>query len=429
MKPNIATPVDTGEHRHKSSPAQVAEFRALLAVLDVDVGDRPGWRPARCWNVAAHSGGDRRPSLSVNVERCAWRCHACGQRGGLVGLREAAGVRMGGGGRVGTRARLAALMHLASLDGDPLAVIPAEAVEALRERTGGHRRDAVLRRNLRRVLAAVVDVMAAADHTSAVRFTALDAAERGVSARLWHELLDLLPLLGIDVARGQSGRTLGALSRGKGKGGRLLATTLTLTPSVSEYSSGDGGMGTATRDREYSDSRVEAVTVAALATRAPALDGLGLRRRPALASLLADLATHRMVAPAGDGRTLTPPGAAGRTVRELVAAHGPSIRRTLRTAHVGGLVSLVRVGRDGLVTLTAEGADLLASEAAAGAAVILAGVDRDRRRWADAQAVATRCRRERRLSHVAPWVPHAPGWVRHSITGELSPLAALRGAA
>jgi hypothetical protein len=325
-------------------------------------------------------------------------------------------------------------VRLAAIDGpDPLPLVSEAALEALRERTGGHRLDGPLRRNLRRLLAAVVDRMIAADHVAEVRFTALDAAERGVSARIWHELLPLLPHFGIDVAVGQSGRTWRALANGRGKGGRLLGTTLTLSPGglsrVLEYLTCRDEVETATRDMEYSSSRVEAVTVAAVAVHAPASDGPGLRRRPALATLLADLASHRMVAPAGDGRTLTPPGAAGRTVAELVAAHGLSIRRTLRTASTDGLVTVVRAGRAGFVTLTDAGSVLLDRELAAGMTVLLGRIDVARSRWLDVQADAARCRRERRLATVAPWVQHAPGIVRHAVTGELRDLAELRGAA
>jgi hypothetical protein len=437
MTNNLATAVvlrhDPDGRTDSTSLGWSAEFRSLLALLGRTVSDRPGEQSVRCWNTAGHARGDRNASMRVNVGQCVWYCHKCGIGGGLADLRRAAGA-VHGDDRIGSHARLAPLVRLAAIDGpDLLPLIPPHVLEALRERTGGHRLDRVLCRNLRRLLAAVVDRMLTADHVAEVRFTALDAAERGVSARIWHELLPLLPHLALDVTIGQSGRTWRALHNGRGKGGKLLGTTLTVATdermkSILEYLSCQREVSTATRDMEYSSSRVEAVTVAAVAVHAPASDGPSLRRRPALATLLADLASHRMIAPAGDGKTLTPPGVAALTVSELVTAHGPSIRRTLRTASTDGLVTIVRAGRAGFVTLTDAGSVLLAREAAAGVTVLLGRIDVARSCWLDVQENAARCRRHRRHAEQddAPWVVHAPGWVRHSTTGELRRLADLQ---
>lgn len=428
-----------------STPDEVREFRSLLRQLDRDVPEREGWHRVRCWHAEAHAHGDRDPSMSVNTSLCWFVCRGCGIRGGLAELRRTAGTSGPAEGAPALPATIEALARLGSFGSELLALIPSEALDALRSKTGRHKRDRPLEANLRTLLSAVAERMTVVGRTVRVQFSALDAHAAGIRAETWCDLLELLPYLGIEVHRGQSGRCLGRGGRGRGRGGMLAATEVSTVLLVSEYPNVKGKR-VSIRESESRGipKRIpadpSATLRAARAVRAPlsADDRPSLSRRPAVARMLADLETASDVLPAADGRMIRP---GSLTLAALVQTHGRSVRRTVRTAELLGLVEIVRVARAGtssragVVWLTDLGAEVLAADSAAGAARLTAEVFERRRRWHDHQRRILSERSERArcraVTHaggaLAPWAPHAHGFVRHVETGEIVSLVTLRG--
>ena len=138
---------------------------------------------------------------------------------------ETVGASMPADYRPDISATIGRLSELASPGSELLARIPPAAIADLRARTGRHKRDRPLQRNLRRMVAAVVARMDAAQRTQGVRFTATDALELGsIRAETWADLVPVLEHLGLSVSIGESGRVC---RRGSGVRGRLLATTIT----------------------------------------------------------------------------------------------------------------------------------------------------------------------------------------------------------
>lgn len=392
-----------------STPEQVAEFTALLASLDVHVHQRQGWQRVRCWNRDGHKHGDRTPSLSVSVLTCGFRCHGCGVRGGLTALRRHCGKTAPTGVRPSVTALTARLARLAAPTVDVVALLPDDVLARLRERTGRHRRRHVLNKHLQTVLAAIVTTMRDAKSTRRVRFTATDALRYGIRAETWHDLLDVLPTFGIQVNRGQSGRYLSGARRGRGCGGRLLATTLTLTLTKSEYSLGDEQDGHYSRQRGVFRNGLETTLAVAVAVRAPLPtdDTPTLNRRPAVARLLMTLAMHEVDAPATGNR--------GHTFRpqrmeldELVALYGKTVKRTVAVAETDGLVRLDELTTDGFtlrtVALTDIGALVAERDEISGSLHLSTLAHKAEQRLADfherlAQAERRHCERH----EAAPW--------------------------
>lgn len=409
-----------------STPAERAEFVQLLDLLGVDrVRNRDRWQSVKCWNTTAHNHDDRHPSMSVSLSTCGFRCHGCGIKGGLIALREHAGVTTGTNRSRSVTTNLTAWSVLASPGSNILDHIPAHVVTDLRQRTGRHKQDRTLARNLRRMLAAIVHVMTCAERTSAVRFTQADALELGIRAELWTDLLPMLQHVGIEVTIGQSGRTC---RRGRGQRGRMLATTVT---AKTDYSNVTSGMGASSSFIQHNgvirNGRHAATIAASQATRAPVTrdtDRPTLNRRPAMAELLADLDTYTRPHDI-TGAPITP---GIRTLSDLVDAHGPNIRRTIRTAaHLG----LVVVAGHALVAITELGTDVLGADAAAGARRSADDADQIRQRWEHDQAhTIPEMRRQAAANRLAgchtPWVPHTPGHVVHVDTGEVVTINELR---
>lgn len=424
--------MSTATAHRPSTPAEQAEFVQLLDLLGVErLRNRDGWQTVRCWNTNGHANDDRHPSMSINLRTCGFRCHGCPIRGGLSALREQAGVIATRDHRRSVESALTPWSVLASPGGDILAEIPAAVIADLRNRTGRHKRDRTLARNLRRVLAAVVQVMTDAERTSAVRFTQTDALELGIRAELWTDLLPVLEHVGIVVTIGQSGRTC---RRGHGQRGRMLATTVTAKTDYSVTPTGSNVNSLLIQHNGVIRNGRHAATIAASqATRAPITrdtDRPTLNRRPALAELLADLDTHTRPHDI-DGHPVT---TGTRTIGDLVADHGPNIRRTIRTATHLGLVDRVVVAGDGLVSITDLGTDVLAADMTAGAhrSANDAAVIRDR--WEHDQAhTIPALRRQAAARRLAgcdtPWKPHTPGHVVHIDTGEVLAITELRAAA
>jgi hypothetical protein len=391
-----------------STAEQITEFVALLAELDVHVQARAGWQKAKCWNKAGHANGDRTPSMSVNVTTCGWRCHACGIRGGLTGLRRQCGrTAPNGTSRPNVKALTARLARLAAPNADVVAEIPLEAVERLQERTGRHRRRHVLNRNLQALLAGIVTAMRDNGSTRRVRFTATDALRHGIRAETWHDLLEMLPYLGLNVNRGQSGRYLAGARRGRGKDGRLLATTLTLTkteyPLAAEqthhYSQQSGVFRNGTH-----------VTLASsVAVRAPLPkdETPSLNRRPAVARLVMTLALHESEAPAtgNQGWTHRPRQMA---LDELVKLYGNGIRKVVRRAERDGLVHRQRLQADDftldVVQLTDTGSMVAERDEIAGTLHLSALAHKAEQRLQDFQERLQEAERRHRERHEqAPW--------------------------
>jgi len=428
-----------------STPDEVNEFRSLLRQLDRDLPEREGWHRVRCWHAEAHAHGDRDPSMSVNTSLCWFVCRGCGIRGGLAALRRTAGTSGPAEGAPALFAALDALALLGSFGSELLGQIPPEALDALRSKTGRHKRDRPLEANLRTLLAAVAERMTLVGRTVRVQFSALDAHAAGIRPNTWCDLLDLLPHLGIEVHRGQSGRCIGRGVRGRGRGGMLAATELSVVSLVWLHPIVKGERMSIREGKSRGISREipadpSATLRAARAVRAPlsADDRPSLSRRPAVARLLADLETAPDVLPAAGGRIIRP---GSLTLAALVQTHGRSVRRTVRTAELLGLVEIVRVARTGTssragwVELSDLGREVLAADSAAGAARLTAEVFERRRRWHDHQRRILSERSERArcraVTHaggaLAPWAPHAHGYVRHVQTGEVVSLVTLRG--
>lgn len=353
-----------------STPEQVAEFVALLAELDVHVVERDGWQRVKCWNKDGHANGDRTPSMSVNVRTCGYRCHGCGARGGLTGLRRQCGRTTAANSTTpNVKAMTARLARLAAPTANVLALIPDEAIQRLQERTGRHLRRHVLNRNLQVMLAGIVSAMLDAKSTRRVRFSATDALRYGLRGETWQDLLDVLPYLGLRVNRGQSGRYLNGARRGRGKDGRLLATTVTLQKT--EY------LSVATESHHYSQQSgvfrngMNVTLASAVAVRAPFPkdDTPALTRRPAVARLAMTLAMHEIPTPASGNS-----GATSRPRRmvldELEAMYGKGIRKVVRSAERDGLVTRGRLQADEFVlefvTLTELGAQVAERDEIAG---------------------------------------------------------------
>ena len=332
-----------------STPEQVDEFQRLLAdVLDVHVHQRNGWQRVRCWNADSHKHGDRTPSMSVNVMTCGYRCHGCGIRGGLSALRRQCGQNAPGNERPSVKAMTARLAALAAPTADVVALLPDDVVTRLRERTGRHKRRHVLNRHLQAMVAAIVTTMQDNDSTRRVRFTATDALRHGIRAETWHDLLDVLPHIGVRVQRGQSGRRLNGARRGRGRGGKLLATTVTLTKS--EYSL------TAEQVTPYSQhtgvfrNGIHVTLASQVAVRAPLPDDdtPTLSRRTAVARLVYTLSMHETPAEAtGTYAAMVKP--LRMRLDDLVNLYGRNVRRTVRTAEADGLVRRDRLQADGYV--------------------------------------------------------------------------------
>ena len=61
----------------------VGVLETLLQQDGIEVPQGAGEnRMVKCWNTAAHSQGDRTPSMSVNFTKGAYNCHGCGMKGG-----------------------------------------------------------------------------------------------------------------------------------------------------------------------------------------------------------------------------------------------------------------------------------------------------------------------------------------------------------
>lgn len=412
--------------RRESTADERAEFVQILRTLGVERlrADILEDQSIRCWSHKDHRRGDRSPSLSVNLRYSLWCCHGCGRQGGLVALRKAAGRERH---HVLNRNLQASeyLRALATPGADVLAHIPPAAVEALQRRTGRHKRHHVLNRNLRQMIAALCARIDEEQSTTRVRFGQIDALRCGVRHQTWSDLLDLLGHLGLNIERGQSGRTLGALSAGRGRHGALAATLVTVTDNPLSFSDSPSPTDRARVIRK----RPEATTAAALATRAPQRPGLlTLSRSPALADLLVSFGAYE------DERAATG-GTGGRvivdtlTIGDLVTQHGQQIRRLLRRAEHLGLVSIIRSGRShGLVTITALGCETIERDHRAGRARMQALADAHQRAWAEVQK---RHRERARCARHAdsPWVHHAAGFVIHQTTGEIVAIADLRSRA
>lgn len=403
-----------------SSPAQQAEFAALLSELGATVRHGDHWQRIRCWNHSAHSHGDRKPSMSVNTRTCGWRCHACGIRGGLTGLRRQAGRTAPTHSRPNVTALTARLARLAAPDSDVVAAIPPDAIERLQARTGRHKRRHVLNRNLQALLAGIVTAMKDANSTRRVRFTATDALRHGVRAETWHDLLEVLPYLGIGVNRGQSGRYLNGARRGRGKAGRLLATTVT---AKTEY------LSAVLEEHHYSQHSGVfrnglAITLAtSVATRAPVPtdDTPSLNRRPAVARLVMTLALHETEAPATGGARHRPRRMA---LDELEALYGAGIRRVIRRAVADGLVHHGRIVAEHVVretvALTDLGAMVAERDEVAGSLHLCALAHKAEQRLHDFQTRLLEADERHRQRHEqAPWQWPADAKYRRTATGRL----------
>lgn len=379
--------VDAQTHRRNSKRTSTAdersEFIELLQALNAGpVRQDRDEQDIRCWNRAAHSHGDRRPSLSVRPSRSVFHCKGCGIHGGLTDLRRHAGRHRG---QRSTTRHLRSADHLRTLGSpgaDVLSLIPADAVARLRDRTGRHKRDHVLNRNLRAVIAALVGRIDDERTTRNVKFSQVDALRAGIRPQLWCDLLDLLPHLGLDVERGQSGRNLRALSQGRGQSGALAVTLVTVRSETYDPMSHHSSPVSADIGRVIR-KRPEATIAAQLATKATPADGPSLARSPALADLLVSFGMFSQPRPATGGTgadtiidTLT--------IADLVAMNGKRIRRTLNRAEQMGLVSVVRAGRThGLVALTDLGIDVLERDYQTGRDRMDEQADRQMERWAD----------------------------------------------
>lgn len=344
----------------RSTSEEQAEFLSLVRSLGIQPKQRQGWQPARCWNRAAHAHGDKRPSLSLNLGACWFHCHACQMKGGLVEARRHAGQERPERGRL---VSLDEIARCADFDVDPLRFIPQVEIDALRARTGRHKLDRALTRNLRLLIAAAVRAFDQTGKATGVRFTSADAMEAGIRPQVFTDLVRLLPWFGIDVEVGESGRTCSkkALNR---KRPHLKATVIQrkkaktyysfLKFSASVSSSPAPSFPHLTSTTKSTRLRRDAVIAAGQAVKTESKSYGSLRRSHAVAALLADLDSFRSVIPASGGSI----GRTGsRTIEELVNAHGPSVRRTIRKAELKGLVVVVR--SLGTVTLTRVGERVL----------------------------------------------------------------------
>ena len=351
-----------------STPDERAEFIELLQMLGAGAirPDRDE-QTVRCWNGNGHAHGDRNPSLSIKPSRSVFHCHGCGLHGGLVDLRQHAGRQSTQRSATRHRASTEQLRQLASPGADVISMIPSAAIEQLRERTGRHRRDHVLNRNLRTMIAAALHNIDIEQSTRNVAFGQNDALRCGIRPQLWSDLLELLPHIGLRVTRGQSGRCLHHRLNPRGRNGALAVTLVSYNPRSTHHAPHRADISRVIR------LRPESTIAAALATKSTPADGPTLSRSPALADLLTLFGHYRTtrVATGGTGGdtivdTLT--------ISDLVAINGKRVRRTLRRAELLGLVSVMRpttkrgaVSRyHGLVALTDLGIDVLERDTANG---------------------------------------------------------------
>jgi hypothetical protein len=108
---------------------------------------------------------------------------------------------------------------IASGNLDPLQFIPTDVLAQFRNMTGRHTRDKYLSANLHTVVSAIISEMNLAKSYSLIPFSAHRAAQLGVHARLWQDVVaKRLPLLGdqpiiwlfgFQVDVGESGRRAG----------------------------------------------------------------------------------------------------------------------------------------------------------------------------------------------------------------------------
>ena len=222
----------------------------------------------------------------------------------------------------------------------------------------------MLNRNLRQLVAALVSRIDAEQSTSRVRFGQIDALRCGVRQQTWTDLLGLLTHLGVQIERGQSGRSIRALSGGRGRGGALNATLATVLDNPLSHSQAPHSSDRSVVIR----NRHEATITAALATKSPAdIGSPSLSRSPALAELLTSFGMFMepRAATGGSGGDVV---LETLTISDLVSVYGNRIRRTLRRAETLGLVQIVRAGRsDGLVCMTDLGDVTLQRDHLAGA--------------------------------------------------------------
>ena len=434
------------ETSRPSLPSEQAEFAGLLDFLGVAYRPgRSGWQPVRCWNRKAHTHGDHSPSASVKLSDCWFRCHGCGIEAGLVSLREHAGQSKGEAeaslrtppNKAG-RYVLGEINHLVRLCefGSPiLAKIPPEALEKLRAETGRHKRDRALERNLRRMIAAVVDRMATDGHTHGVRFTATDAMLAGIRAETWGDLLSLLPCFGVRVHRGESGRTCSKRVESRERK-HLEATTLTATAPKTEYSMKEREQVFHPSEPSIPNSSIPhlAQIAAAQASYAkPEMDGPSLYRKHGQAEVLALLGTLTGERPATGGATgpLT-----SLTFQQLRQVFGPRVRRTVRELERAELVAVVRIAehgrhsRAGFVTLTELGREVFQRDVEAGRALLRVRVEIKQQQWRDALDRLPEMRKTRARcfsgGEFAPWEPQGDGsHVVNVLTGEVRLLSDL----
>jgi hypothetical protein len=435
-----------------------AEFRGLLEHLGVALPRGDGQHHNLPCIVPGHEHRCRK--LSVNAGDRVWKCQKIdGRGGGLRELREIVGVTPEARARVPVSVALARLAFFCEPGSDPLAEVPAEAVQELRERTGRHKKDPTLRDNLARFLAAVHERMKHAERTVALPYTQLEATRDHIPAWMWSHFLTLRldalggkPILSVwfTVEVGESGKNA-RMFRGTGNGGAFRATTLTFEWV---YGSG-GGRKTESVDETPNLNKPKpappsATLAASLATSVPRSDSVSLHRRRAVALLLADLAYSLTVVP--ESVSWTYPGpvvreGASYTVAELVQKYGERIRRTIRVAESFGWVVLIRIPEDpdqSLVWITEAGQYRLEIDARSGCNLRNELADRRALAWAEQQRVlreaadlrSVEARAEAHARHVeherddlaerAPWIALGDDRVRNAITGEVLELASLR---
>ena len=429
-----------------SAPEYVAEFVAGLEALGVKLKGH-GQQSARCWR---HE--DRHPSLSVNPSNCWYFCHACGEGGGLVGLREHLGVTRPDDAPVSITAALNRLGALASPEADLLACIPDEAVIELQAKTNRHKRPTVLADHLRRVLASIHATMTKNERTLSVPYTAATAERDGIHPVLWHQLVSvhlealggpLITALGFTVTVGESGRWCGRRFRGTGNKGTFKATELSFSPNCAYLKllevRRDSKKEASPRDMHKPEPVVgssgpEAVRRASIAARVPRSSRPNLHRRSAVAALLADLAlAGTIVADTGFGWGWL----GARTTMDLEAVYGPRIRRTIRAARDLGWVSVAvdPVDRSvGLVMLSNDGLQRLNDDFKVGDELLEKKVKARRDWWrreqtrirAEAVERARTLARSHQGGRSTPWVPIGGGRVRHECTGEITTVEALK---
>lgn len=392
----VRAPLRTGSR--PSTTQEKTEFRELLNLLGVDRlrPFEPRSQTVRCF---AHA--DKKPSLSVNLEGCVFHCHSCGTKGGLIQLRQHAGTAVRDTqGKISPA--LEQLSRLGSLNAHPLSLVPVEAVEELRQRTNRHKRDGRLNDHLRLLLALIAQQMLQEGHTRQVRFTATDARLGGLRGETWSDLLPLLRYFGLDVEKGQSGRTLDLA-----KVRIVNATLVTLrsfrnTPvtTSSEVSSAMTSTLTCSNTpAKYSDFdpfHFQVTIQAAQAVQAKPdenVEGASVWRAPSVARLVGMLANLHGEIPASGGKRGERPATTTAHLREVLRS---SPWRAVHRAESLGLVTVIRANRrHAVIELTDEGRKVWERDVERGVERLCGQVTDQLVRWMKAQDEARRRERER----------------------------------